>query len=78
MTYLNISQASREFGVSRTWIYQQIAKSDIDGYARGGRIVFKKEDLDRVLLPKKIEIAGQKMRRMSASNCSVGCGAEQG
>lgn len=26
----------------------------------------------------KIEIAGQKMRRMSESGCSFGCGAEQG
>lgn len=78
MSYLNISQAAREFGVSRTWVYQQISKSDIDGYARGRRIVFRREDLDKILLPQKIEIAGQKMRRMSESGCSFGCGAEQG
>ena len=38
----------------------------------------KKEDLDKILLPKKIEIAGRRMRRMSASDCGVGCVAEQG
>ena len=38
----------------------------------------KREDLDKILLPKKIEIAGRRMRRMSASDCGVGCGLEQG
>lgn len=42
------------------------------------RIVFKKEDLDKILLPKKIEIAGRRMRRVGVGDCGVGCGLEQG
>lgn len=78
MTYLNISQASRVYGKSRTWIYKQIDKSPIPAHEQGERCVFLKADLDKILLPKKIEIAGRRMRRMSASDCGVGCGAEQG
>ena len=39
---------------------------------------YSKEDLDKILLPKKIEIAGRRMRRVGVGDCGVGCVAEQG
>jgi hypothetical protein len=54
--FLTISDASRTFGKSRTWIRQQIDKSTIPAYVQGKRIFFKKEDLEPLLLPKRITI----------------------
>ena len=56
--YLDYDEAARYIRKSRSWMEKQVALQKVPFHKLGANVIFKREDLDRIIEAERVEPAG--------------------
>ena len=69
---LNVNEVALLFGFSTGWVYKLVEKNQMPHYKRGGRIMFKRDEVENYILGHKVHTESEYMQMAIATSAKGG------